>query len=502
MKILTSKQVKFIDNYTIEHEPVPSIDLMERASASFTEWFTRQWSAAQAVYIFCGPGNNGGDGLAIARMLFERGYEVLPFVVQVSSKTSADFDENLSRAKMQMHVQLLEESTRLPDIPIEVVVVDAIFGSGLTRPAEGLAATVIEHINRAGATCVAIDIPSGLYSDKAPEEGALVVNADYTYTFQFPKLSFLLPAYEKMVGEWVVGNIGLHPRAIEEAETNHYFVLHDFVQQLLKPRAKYSHKGVYGSALLVGGSWGKIGAITLTTRACLRTGVGTATVYVPKCGYVPIQTAVPEAMALTDAHKRHITEAPAIGQFTAVGIGPGMGKEPKTVKAFAEILNRELSPMVLDADALNILSENPELFDKLPKNSILTPHPKEFERLAGKTGDDFERLDRLKSFAKEHKVIVVLKGGHTAIALPDGKVYFNSTGNAGMATGGTGDALTGIITSFLCQQYEPWQAAILGVYLHGLAGDLAAAHWSKPAMLAGDLIEHIGEAFKVLTKVK
>jgi ADP-dependent NAD(P)H-hydrate dehydratase / NAD(P)H-hydrate epimerase len=500
MKILTSEQIKLIDKYTIEHEPIASLDLMERASATFTEWFTQQWSPSLPVYIFCGPGNNGGDGLAVGRMLHERGYEVITHVVKLGGETSQDFDENLSRLKMQVHVGILEESTRLPNMPKEAIIIDAIFGSGLTRPAEGLAAKVIEHINAAEATRVAIDIPSGLYADKAPEEGAVIVNADYTYTFQVPKLSFLLPAYEKMAGEWLVGNIGLHPQVLEDAETSYYFVLRDFVQQLLKPRPKFSHKGVYGSALLIGGSWGKVGAITLTARACLRTGVGTATVYVPKGGYVPIQTAVPEAMALTDPHKKYITQAPAIGKFTAVGIGPGMGKEPKTVKAFAEILNRELSPMVLDADALNILSENPDLLEKLPKNSILTPHPKEFERLAGKADNDFDKLEKLKAFSKEHKVIVVLKGGHTATALPDGRVFFNSTGNAGMATGGTGDALTGIITSLVCQQYEPWEAAILGVYLHGLAGDLAAAHWSKPAMLAGDLIDHIGEAFKVLLK--
>lgn len=494
MKILSAAQTKALDAYTISNEPISSIDLMERASASFVEWFMLQFSRDQPILLFCGTGNNGGDGLAIGRMLHEKKYKVEVFVVSYSTNPSADFTTNYERLQPLLPINTIHSPADIPLLAENHLLIDAIFGSGLNRPAEGIAAAVIEVINKSKAIKVAVDIPSGLYVDTY-SDSPHIVEADYTVSFQLPKLSFLLPQNFKYVGEWHLTEIGLHPEGIQQAQTNFYYIDEALINRLIKKRSKYDHKGSFGHALLIAGSYGKMGAAQLTVKACLTTGVGLLTCYVPRCGYEIMQISVPEAMTLTDPDEKVISEIPALEKFTTIGIGPGLGTEEATIKAMDTLLHEYQSPVVIDADGLNIVAKNKQLLNQLPAGSILTPHPKEFERLAGETANEYQRLEVLQKFAKEYQVVVVLKGAHSAIATPSGEVYFNSTGNPGMATGGTGDVLTGIITSLLAQKYTSEEAAIVGVYFHGLAGDYAAEDNGFNALTASHIISYLPQAF-------
>ena len=360
-----------------------------------------------------------------------------------------------------------------------------MFGSGLNRPLEGLAATLIEHLNRQNAIRVAIDMPSGVYADSPTPFGALF-RADYTLTFQTPKLAFMMPENDSYVGQLEVLDIQLHPQYLLEVETNNFLVDKEMIKPIIHYRPKYSHKGTYGHALLVAGSEGKTGAAILGAKSCLRTGVGLLSVKLPQSAWTPLQTALPEAMIHTNDK---------LDVFSAIGVGPGLSTDDDAQRIVRHLIQDAQVPLVLDADALNILSENKTWLSFLPPKTILTPHPKEFERLFGKTSDSFERLDLLRNMAIAHNIIIALKGANTAVAMPNGAVFFNSTGNPGMATAGSGDVLTGMILSLLAQRYTPEEAAVLGVYLHGLAGDLAVSAMGQEALIASDITEHIGKAF-------
>jgi NAD(P)H-hydrate epimerase len=506
MKILDTAQIRALDAYTIQHEPIASVDLMERASLAFTAWFAARFDTSRPVKIFCGLGNNGGDGLAIARLLVAKKYTVSAYVVDYADKKSDDFMANYERLSKLVIIQHIKSINNFPLVGDNDIFIDAIFGSGLTRPVEGLVKEVVDLMQEEKATervtIVSVDIASGLYADGPNPEGSTIVQPDYTVAFEVPKLAFLLPRNAPFVGEWHCVDIGLNKAFLEKTPTKYFYLDEKLAGSLLKPRSRYAHKGTFGHALLIAGSYGKVGAAVLAARACLRSGVGLLTVRVPQCGYEIIQTTVPEAMALTDDSYEQFTFVPPLQPYNAIGIGPGLGKAPETLKALSDLLLALEQPtdspeekhpaLVMDADALNLLSENRELLRQLPPGTILTPHPKEFERLAGKAENDFERLELLKDFAVTHQIYVVLKGANTAVASPDGTVYFNSTGNPGMATGGTGDVLTGMITALLAQQYSPLEAALIGVYQHGLAGDRAAAQRSQSAMTASDLVEAIG----------
>ena len=493
LKVLNADQIKSCDAYTIEHEPIASIDLMERACRAFVSWFTPRFTVTQKVGVVCGTGNNGGDGLGIARMLIDWGYSVKVWVVRGEVKNSEDFTKNLSR---------LSGKTDLFDITSDAdqglfhdrnVLIDAIFGSGLSRPAEGIYAQAIECINKTQAITIAVDIPSGLLSDR--HSTGAIVKADYTVSFQLPKLAFMLPENNSFVGAWHLVDIGLSKKYLEEADVSYFFLTRKGVKKKMKPRSKFDHKGNNGKALLIAGSYGKMGACILGARAALRSGIGLLTVHVPPLGYNIVQTSVPEAMASIDVNEKMFTAAGSVEAFDVIGIGPGIGQDQKTAGGFAEVLHHG-KPMVIDADALNILSGHRELLHQVPSGSILTPHPKEFERLTGLWSNDFDRLEKQKQLASETKSVIVLKGAHTSIALPDGKVFFNSTGNPGMATGGSGDVLTGILTGLLAQGYSAGDAAILGVYLHGLSGDLACQEKGMNSLIASDLVDQISQAFR------
>ncbi|AKQ47245.1 carbohydrate kinase [Rufibacter radiotolerans] len=502
MKILTAAQTRDADAYTIAQEPISSVNLMERAAGALVKWLEKHYSPDKPFYIFCGPGNNGGDGLAAARLLHQDGYDVEVFLVGTNQKTSPDFDQNLQRLPQEITVSHLETTVGVSDVSPLGVILDGLFGSGLSRPLEGIYAEAVAYINRQDATVVAIDIPSGLFADAPIQEGSPVVEADMTLSFEQPKLAFFLPASGAFVGEWHVLPIGLHSEFLEQVSSPYHVLTKEKAQSILKPRAKFSHKGSYGHALLVGGSYGKMGAVTLAAHAALRTGVGLLTVQVPQTGYGILQTAVPEAMALTDDLDRHLSRFPEdLDRFQCLGIGPGLGQHEDSRLALETLFRGQLPPpLVLDADALNLLAADRTIRQHLPPDSILTPHPKEFERLMGPATHDFHRLQLLQDFCSEHSCYVVLKGAHSCIGSPEGTLYFNTTGNPGMATGGTGDVLTGILTGLRAQGYSPLDTCLLGVYLHGLAGDLAAEQEGQASLIASDLYTYLGAAFKKLAE--
>lgn len=503
MKILPIDKIREADAYTIANEPISDIDLMERAAGELFKWIRKKVDPAHRFYVFAGLGNNGGDGLALARKLRNTGYAVFVYVVKYSEKTSESFDQNYQRFKALSPDTLLDLNTAegFPEISEEDLIIDALFGSGLTRPVQDLAGEIITKINKAPAVKIAIDIPSGLFADQTSKgKQGKILKADYTLTFQFPKYAFLFPENDPFVGNWYVLDIGLHSDFISRIQTDNFYIQKQDVAPILKTRNKFSHKGVFGHALLVAGSYGKMGAAILAAHACLRSGVGLLHVHIPKVGYSILQTALPEAMLSIDRFDNYFSEVPQLDLFNAIGIGPGLGKESQSQMALKLLIQQFRRPIAFDADALNILAENKTWLSYLPPNSILTPHPKEFERLTEKWKNDFEKIELLHAFSKKHHVILVLKGAHTSICLPNGQCYFNSTGNPGMATAGSGDVLTGIITALLAQGYVPKHAAILGVYLHGLAGDLAVRNIAEESLIASDIIDYLGKAFKKLQK--
>lgn len=503
MKLYTAEQIRTWDEYTITNEPIASIDLMERAASKCVKWLIGHFSQNTHFEVFCGMGNNGGDGLAIARMLSKESKHITVYVVKSADKGSPDFETNLKRLK-ETTVTVIEISAQkdFPEIPTESIVIDALFGTGLKRPLEGMAAQLVAHINSTTNTKLAIDVPSGLPADWVDNttDYKEVIHADYTITFQVPKQSFLLPETGKYVGNLIVTDIGLSKEYVDKTQSQYHWVDSALVSRLLKTRNRFSHKGTYGHALLIGGSMGKAGAMLLATKACIKAGAGLTTAFVPRCAYTPMQTAVPEAMTETIQKEDLLDFMPTnTDGYTAIGIGPGMGTQITTRDALDDFFATvDSTKLVLDADALNCLSLNfaERKKVKLPEGAILTPHPKEFDRMFGESKTALERLKKQTEVAQKHKVTIVLKGTHTSIAAPNGEVYFNSTGNPGMATGGSGDVLTGIITALRAQGYESIDACIVGVYLHGLAADLALQTESTESLAAGDIITYLGRAYK------
>lgn len=499
MKVFSAQEIQKIDAYTIAHEPIVSIDLMERAAKSLTNWYVRRFRIYRRVVIFAGPGNNGGDALAMARMLDMRQYKVECYLLSNSGNFSEDCGINLRRLKEKgrVSIQRIKGKRDFPSLSANDVIIDGIFGSGLSRPVEGIYKEVIRHINDSEGTKISIDIPSGLFGeDNSNNTDDAILKADYTLTFQFPFLSFLFAENHIYSGEWMVLDIGLHQEIIDSMETSYSLIDKSGVKRVLPGRGRFDHKGTLGHALAIAGSHGMMGAAILSGEAALRSGAGLVTIHVPEKEGSIVQTALPEAIVSLDSNNHEFSRPPAMDSFSAVAIGPGLGMGKTSMAGLKILLEKYKGPLVIDADALNLISKNRKLISQLPRESILTPHPREFERLAGKSKNGYARLQKLRTFASENKIIVLLKGAYTSIALPDGTVTFNPTGNPGMATGGSGDVLTGIIVSLLAQGMQPGEAAVSGAYIHGLAGDIAADELGQEAMTARDITKYIGSAFR------
>ena len=499
MKILTSSQLKELDKYTIAHEPIASIDLMERAAIALTNAIIRRWDKSFKMVVFAGPGNNGGDALAVARMLSQRGYHVEVFLFNTKGKLSEECQTNLERLKMCGSVYFTEISTQFdpPELTESHVVIDGLFGSGLNKPLSGGFAAVVKYINASKAQVAAIDIPSGLMGeDNTYNIRQNIVHADVTLSIQLPKLSFLFPENEEVVGEWELLDIGLKQSYIDATATPFSILGEEVIRPIVKPRKRFAHKGSFGHGLLIAGSYGMAGASILSTKACLRSGIGLLTVHTPIHNHDILQISVPEAIVQTDIHERYFAQPTDLSRYKAIAIGPGLGQEEDTALAMMEQIQGSNLPIILDADAINILSTHRNWLSRLPKRCILTPHLGELERLIGKCMDTYERLTKVKELAAYLQSYIIVKGAWTTIVTPEGEYFFNPTGNPGMATGGSGDVLTGILLALVAQGYSREEACKLGVYIHGLAGDIAAEEMTETGMISSDIINALPNAWK------
>jgi len=502
MKILSKEQVYAGDKLTAEKQKISSTDLMERAGTQIFNWLHMRMQGAQVpIHVFCGIGNNGGDGLVVARHLVTHGYNVKTYIVNCSDKRSKDFLINYDRIKnvTKNWPTLLSCTEDFPPIDANDIIVDAVFGIGINRPVDNWVKGLFNHFRASRAYTLAIDIPSGLYTDKLPSDPEAVVTAGYTLSFQTPKLVFFLPKTSKYTVQWEVIDIGIDQEFLYTAKTEADLIGKHEVLPIYKPRQKFSNKGTYGHSLIIGGSYGKIGAVTLASRATLAVGAGLVTAYIPKCGYTALQAAFPEAMVITDTDEDKITSIDFEIEPTVIAFGVGVGTDTKTTAAFESFLKSNKTPLVIDADGLNILSKKKALLKLLPEQTILTPHPKELERLVGKWKDDFDKLKKTKAFSKKYNVIIVIKGANTITVFND-KLYINATGNPGLATAGTGDVLTGMITGLLSQGYNPLEAAIFGVYLHGKSADLLIEDYGYQSLIASHIVGGISEAYLDLFK--
>jgi hydroxyethylthiazole kinase-like uncharacterized protein yjeF len=501
MKILTSTQTGEVDRFTIEKEPIASIDLMERAATQAFRWIISSFPYS-GFSIFAGPGNNGGDALAIARMLHKTGRMVETYLYS-TEKLSPDAKINLKRLQKLSSVKITDLSSQsLPEPPgTDMIAIDGLFGSGLNRPLNEKAAAIVSYINNTFTQTVSIDVPSGLFcEDNSKNNRENIVRAKYTLTFQMPKLAFLLAENRNQTGCWVVLPIGLSQEKIRSIQTPWQITEEEEIEKMVPRPHKFSHKGTMGHALLIAGSYGKTGAALLASRACLRSGVGLLTTHVPHSAVAILQTAIPEAMVSVDRSDLMFTEFPELSKFAAIGIGPGLDTHRNTCRALKELLSTaQDKKMVIDADGLNIISSAPDMLALLPPKTILTPHPKEFERLAGPVHDDYSRLQKATEFAGKHNIILILKGAYTAVISNEENVYFNPTGNPGMATAGSGDSLTGIILALLSNGIDPLNAARAAVYVHGLAGNQASANGQR-GLITTDIVENLGPAFARTTE--
>lgn len=503
MKIFTSTQIHELDRYTIEHEPIKSIDLMERAAKAITHAITEEWTTHTPVVVFAGPGNNGGDALAVARLLINEGYKVKTYLFNITNHLSDDCVLNRQRLLDGKHAKDLIEVTAKfdpPELTADMLVVDGLFGSGLNKPLAGGFASLVKYINQSPAKVVSIDVPSGLMSeDNTYNVRANIIHAYLTLTLHERKLSFLFGDAQQFIGKLKVLDIRLSPEYIQKTEAQYHVLEENDIRSRLLHRDDFAHKGNMGNALIVAGSYGMAGAAVLATRACLRSGVGKVTAITPKKNYDIMQIAVPEAVLQMDHEETAFTEAVDTDGFDALGIGPGLGRQETTAIAMIAQIRRAQCPIVADADALNILASHRAWMQQLPKGIIMTPHPKELDRLTGSPANaDYERLHRTCELAKSLQAYIILKGHNSALCLPNGNVFFNPTGNSGMATAGSGDVLTGIITALLARGYHQQNACMVGIYLHGLAGDLAAKELGKESLVASDIIDHLPQAFQYL----
>jgi len=502
MKIFSKEQIYEGDRLTAEKQQISSTDLMERAGTQIFNWLHMRMQGAQVpIHVFCGIGNNGGDGLVVARHLVTHGYNVNTYVVNCSDKRSKNFLINYDRIKnvTKEWPTLLTCEDDFPKIEQPDIIVDAVFGIGINRPVVDWVKGLFNYFRATKAFVLSIDVPSGLHTDKMSEDPETIVNAGYTLSFQTPKLVFFLPETAKYTVQWEVLDIGIDPEYLYTTTTEASLIGKHEVLPMYLPRDKYAHKGDFGHVLIIGGSYGKIGAVNLASRSAFSAGVGKVTAFIPKCGYTSIQASLPEAMVITDKDEEKITKIDFDITPTVIAFGVGVGTDSKTVTAFEAFLKANEAPLLIDADGINILAKKKNLLKLLKPQTILTPHPKELEGLIGKWEDDFDKLKKVKAFSKKYDVIVVIKGANT-ITVFENLLYVNSTGNPGLASAGTGDVLTGIIAGLLAQAYVPLQATLFGIYLHGRSADIILEDLGYQSMMASHVIKGLPEAFIDLFK--
>lgn len=496
MKIFSTQQIKNCDTFTIKSEPVYSLNLMQRVADSCVNWISNKFKDKETFYIFCGNGNNGGGGLALARKMYQNGNDIKVFVNE-NENFSKDAISNIQKIKQIPRIAIFDfADAQTFNFKENAVIIDALFGTGLNRRINKKETDLINFLNDLDLHKVSIDMPSGLSADQMINPNAVIFKADETLSFKFWKRTFLHPETAVYCGKVHLLDISLSKEFILNEPTDQFVVDDKLIRLIYKVRNDFSNKGTYGKSTIVAGSYGMMGAAILATKAAMKTGSGLTYTIAPNCGYEILQTSCPEAMYIYGG--QNYTIQLDYDSDSVVGIGPGLGNEAGTEEMVMNFLKECQSPIVLDADALNIIAKNSSFIRRIPPLSIITPHTKEFERLFGKTENSFQQLSLARKKAQELDIIIVLKGHHTQIITPDNHVYYNITGNSGMAKGGSGDALLGILTSLLAQNYSSKNAAILGVWLHGKAGDLAAEKFSKEAMLPTDLIDELGNAFKYL----
>lgn len=501
MKILTSTQFKELDKYTIGHEPVSSIDLMERAAKAIAAELKSRWTTATRFIVFAGPGNNGGDALAVSRLLCNAGYTVQTYLFNITGRLSDDCLNNKKRLENLAGLMFTEVSSQFsfPEVDAKDVIIDGLFGTGLNKPLDGGYAGLVKRINASPAKVVSIDIPSGLMSeDNTYNNPSAIVRADLTLTIQLPKLAFFFGENQKYLGEVKPVDIGLSAEGLAAMDCSITVIEPGEVKKILKPRNPFAHKGSMGHALLVSGQYGMGGATILAAKACLRSGVGKLTVHTPDMNNNILQCSVPEAILSHDLSDIRVSKAISTYDYNALAIGPGLGTHEETAEALRTFIRNHPGEMVLDADALNILGNHPEWIPGIPQDTILTPHPKELENLVGACTDSYDRMAKARELSIKMQLYVIVKGHNSMICTPTGRVIINPTGNAGMATAGSGDVLTGILTALLARGYTANEACQLGTYLHGMAGDIARERLGEESMIASDIIDALPEAFKKL----
>lgn len=502
MKIFTSAQIQELDKYTIDHEPVKSIDLMERAAKALTTAIMQEWTERTPVVVFAGPGNNGGDALAVARMLAAEKFSVSVYLFNIHNKLSENCEINKQRLidGKKAHFTEINLNFDPPALKAGTLVVDGLFGTGLDKPLMGGFASLVKYINQSPARVVSLDVPSGLMcEDNSYNIRTNIIHADLTLTLQQKKLAMLMPDMQAFLGQVKVLDIRLSPDYIRNTEAPYRILEEAELRPRMRLRDDFAHKGTMGHALIIAGSYGMAGASVLATKACLRAGAGKVTVHTPKRNYNIMQISVPEAVLQMDHEETYFSESVESDEFDSLGIGPGLGHNESSAIALIGQIKRTSCPIVVDADALNILGNHQAWIQQLPQGIILTPHPAEFDRLAGTASNSsYERLMRARELAEHLSGYILLKGHYTALCLPDGHIVFNPTGNSGMATAGSGDVLTGILTGLLARGYKQADACMLGMYLHGLAGDLAVRETGKECLLASDIIRFMPQAFQRL----
>ncbi len=502
MKVYTASEIKEFEAFAIEHEPIQSIDLMERAAQAISEEIKSIKGPDTLVKVFAGSHNNGGDALAVSRILALSGYNVEVFLFNTNDRLSPECATNRDRLLSACPDIIFHEiSTKidLPHITSEDLIIDGIFGIGLTGSLSSSYALLLRFINNSKATIVSIDIPSGMHSED--NSGILphqIVHADYTLTLHALKPAFLLSDCQKYIGKCKVLDIMLTQSGCPNLSPQYTINEEEHMRQLLKPRNPFGHKGDFGHGLLVAGSYGMAGAAVIAAQAAMRSGMGKLTIHTPSANNTILQTSVPQAIIHNDKDNYIFTSAEDSKEYQAVAIGPGIGVKTETATALMEQIAHTTCPLVIDADGLNILSSHKGWLQQMPRGSILTPHPKEFSRLFGESSSDYEMLCIAREEARRLQIYIILKNHYTAICCPDGHIYYNITGNSGMATAGTGDALTGILLSLLSQGYSAENACRLGCYIHGLAGDIAAEKYTEEGMNVMDLIQTIPDAIKEL----